>query len=386
MPEARSKFYAPSKIPVFIAGAIVLAMALGWFLIEPKAEIEIWPQKEPVNFDIDAIVYIKGGRGDILGEILEVNKSVSGNFLSSATKLKTAKASGTIRVYNAYSTTAQPLIPNTRFVSGDGKLFRITEWITVPGAHYEGSKLIPGIGDVLVTADQPGEEYNIGPSTFSLPGLVGTAAYTAIYAKSSEAMSGGMSQEILQVTQGDIDKAEAELTKRFFEESKRALGEMLPMDDFIILEDAIEGEIINFAPLAKVGDEASEFFAQADGRSKAFVFKKSAVYDFAKNYILSQMPAGKALQENSLNMEYTIKNIAIKRGTMSLALRINGNLYTLIDEQAMKGAVADKKSDEIAEILKTYSQIEKAKVDLWPLWVEGSPSKIDQINIRINLD
>ncbi|MBI2042294.1 MAG: hypothetical protein HYT21_00865 [Candidatus Nealsonbacteria bacterium] len=375
--ESRPRVSAPSKIPVIIAGAAVLMMALGWFLIEPKAEIEIWPKTELINLRVET---------EIPGEVLEVTKSVSGNFPSSTTKLKTAKASGMIRVYNAYSTNSQPLIPNTRFVSGDGKLFRITEWITVPGARNEGGKLVPGTVDVAVTADQPGEDYNIDASTFSLPGLVGTAAYTAIYAKSSEAMSGGMSQEMSQITQADIDKAEVELTNKSREESKAALEEILPSGGYIILDEAIDQKITGFTPLAKAGDEDSEFFAQVESQTKAMAFQKSGVEDFAKTYVLSQVPEGKILNESSIRVEYTREDMDIEKGTITLTLQITANVYSAIDEQALKEAVVNKRPEAITGILRGYSQIAKAKVDLWPFWVEESPSKPERIGIKIMLD
>jgi hypothetical protein len=375
--ENRPKIFAPSKIPVMIAGAAVLLMALGWFLIEPKAKIEIWPKIESISLRVET---------EIPGEVLEMTKSVSGNFPSSTTKLKTAKASGIIRVYNAYSTNSQPLIPNTRFVSGDGKLFRITEGVTVPGARNEDGKLVPGTVDVAVTADQPGEEYNIDASTFSLPGLVGTAAYTAIYAKSSEAMSGGMSQEMSQITQADIDKAEAELTNKAREESRTVLEEMLPSGDYIILDEAIDQKITGFTPMAKAGDEDSEFFAQAESQTKAMVFKKSVVEDFTKTYALSQVSEGKTLHESSIRVEYTIEDMNMEKGAITLTLQITANVYSAIDEQGLKEAVVDKRPEAITGILKGYPQIEKAKVNLWPFWVEESPSKPERIELNIKLD
>lgn len=375
--ENKPKISVPSKITVLIVGAAVLIMALGWFLIESKAEIEIWPKKESINLNVET---------NIPGEILKVSKSVSANFPASTTNLKTAKASGTVRVYNAYSANSQPLIPNTRFVSGDGKLFRITEWVTVPGTRSEGGKLVPGTVDVVVIADQSGEDYNIGASTFSLPGLVGTAAYTAIYAKSFEAMSGGVSREVDQITQADIDKAEAALTKIAREESKTAIARMLPSDDYIVLDDAIEQKIVDFTPLAKAGEEKSEFSAQIESQVTAMAFQKSGIEAFAKTHILSQIPEGNVLQENSLSIEYTLEDIDMEEGAMTLTLQITANIYSVIDEQTLKEAVVNKRAGAVADILKGYPQIEKAKVDLWPFWIEESPSKPERIEIKIKLD
>lgn len=366
-----------TQTPLLITAAVIALAVLGWFLIEPKAEIKIWPQKEEINLRVEAT---------ISGIVLETSQSVSDSFLASTTKLKTTKASGAIKVYNAYSTNAQPLIANTRFVSNDGKLFRITKPITVPGAHYEGGKLVPGAIEASVTADQPGEEYNIDPSTFSLPGLVGTASYTSIYAKSSEAMSGGMSKEIVQITQTDLDKAQAELTQKLREGSGRALEKMLPSEDYILLKEAITQKDIKFIPLAKAGEEVSEFSAQAKGDAMAMVFRKSDAEAFAREYLFSQVPADKLLQESSLRIEYAFEDFDARKMVIDLTLTLKADIYSATDMATLKTELTNKKPGEINDILKRYSHIEEAKVDLWPFWIEQTPDKAERIEIVIKLD
>ena len=374
------------KTPLFIIGGIILVMLLGWIFIEPKAEVEIWPVKEEISESVKAAVYA-GGSGDITGEAFEVVKFVSDQFDSSSTKLKTEKASGVITVYNAYSTNIQSLVANTRFVSGDGKLFRSLERVNIPGAHYEGSKLVPGTVEVEVVADQAGDEYNIGPSTFSLPGLAGTAAYTSIYAKSSGSMAGGVSREVPQITQGDIEKAKSELTARALEESKAALEKMVPSEgDYVILESAIDLEIVNFETIGEVGEELSDFWAEAESEGKAMVFKKSEVREFAKNYLMSVISSGQLLHEDSLQVEYTVEEVVMDENRIELTLEISCQTYQEIDKSNLKETVKDKNPEAITRILRDYPQVSKAKVDLWPFWVERSPKDAERINIEIRLD
>ncbi len=375
------------KTPFVVIGGIVAVCLLAWLLIEPKAEVRIWPQKESKELQTRAIVYEQAlASGDIPGSVLEVEKTVSDTFEATGSKLKTARASGVITVYNAYSTNAQPLIVNTRFVSDNGKLFRSPKRITIPGAHYEGGKLVPGTVDVEVIADQPGAEYNIDASTFSLPGLAGTAMYTSIYAKSFEPMTGGAKKEASQVTQEDIDRAEGELTKLALEESKSALEEKLPSLDYVVLKDAIKQEIVEYVPLAKVGQAEAEFVAQATSRAKAMVFKKDNVHEFARNYAASQVPDGWALQENSLQVKYTVEEIKLTENQIILNLDITADIYQTVDEENLREVLKDKTPESISRILGDYSQIKQAKVDLWPFWAKKSPENIECIKIEIMLD
>jgi hypothetical protein len=378
----------PKKISLCVIGAIVIIMLLGWIFIKPKAEIEIWPKKEQIQDDLSVVVYAgEKVNGEIPGEILEVTKSVSNTFESSSTKLKTAKASGTITIYNSYSNDSQTLITNTRFVSGDGKLFRSQQKIEVPGYSYQSGKLTPGSVDITVVADQPGEEYNIEATTFSLPGLSGGASYTSIYAKSFSPMSGGVSQEVPQITEEDIQRAEENLAAQALAESKIALEEILRASgDYIVLSEAISQEITSFTANGEVGQEIASFSAQADSLGKAMVFKKQDVREFAKNYILSIISSGKVLHENSLQVEYIVEEVSIDENKIELTLQITADTYQEIDQVNLKETVKDKNPEAISRILKDYSQIQKAQVNLWPFWAKRSPNSSERIDIEIKLD
>lgn len=110
------------------------------------------------------------------------------------------KASGTITAFNEYGSESQLLIASTRFLSSNGKIFRTTKDIYIPGANIIDDEIIPSSIDVEVMADYWGSEYNIGPSDFTIPGFKGTVKYVSLYGKSDTAMSGG-SNEITE----DID-------------------------------------------------------------------------------------------------------------------------------------------------------------------------------------
>ena len=136
-----------------------------------RAEIEIWPEVKTLNFDEKLTLDTKRDKSDFLskvipGKIFESEKVLSQNFSSSGKTLKEEKAQGTIRVYNNYHL-PQILVIRTRFQPALEKVlyFRTTKTITIPAK----SEL-----DVNVRADRPGDEYNISPSTFSIPGLAGT--------------------------------------------------------------------------------------------------------------------------------------------------------------------------------------------------------------------
>lgn len=319
------------------------------------------------------------------GKIFEKEKTFSEEFSSSGKKLIEKKAEGVIRVYNEYSTSPQILLATTRFVSAEGKLFRSIERVTIPGGQYEKGKLVPGYLDVRVEADKPGPEYNIGPSTFSIPGFAGTDRYTKFYGKSLESMQGGESKESSQVTEEDLQKAKDALT----EKAKKEIENFLKLDipsEFVFLEGALETEIIETLSLAKAGMEIEKFNYQVKIQSRTLLFKKEDVENFAKNFITSQIPDNKKIHEPSLKINYSPGTVNLEVGKIILNLEMESEIYSKIDENDLKEGLAGKKSAEAQTSLEGQPLITRAQVELWPFWLRRIPDNIDKIKIELRLD
>ena len=363
-------------VSLFVGISLVSVLISGYIFIEPKAEIEIWPVTDLVEFNTQAVVAVSPKtEGAIPGEIITAERTVSQEFLAKGTKLKTAKASGIIRVYNNYSTSPQPLVATTRFVSADGKLFRTPNRIVVPGT--------PGSIDIEVVADQPGPEYNIGPTTFSIPGLAGTAKYTAFYAKSFEPMRGGERKEVPEVTQDDLDNAREILTKKALQESKQDLESKISSGEFIIIGDATSQRIIEFTSPAKKGEEHEKFFAEVRAEAKTLAFRKADLESFSKAYVLSQIPQEKGLQDDSLQIKYFPQKIDLESGKITLGIEIAAKIYSKIEEQSLKEMIKNKKPDEVTKLLQGFPEIKKTRIEIWPFWMRSAPGDSGRIDVKI---
>ncbi|MFH1841505.1 MAG: hypothetical protein ABH800_01970 [Candidatus Nealsonbacteria bacterium] len=389
--RAKRNFSLNKKL-IFVAVFLFLVGCLSYFFIKPKAELAVWPEQEVLSFDaqltVDSSINETDFKSGIVpGEIVRKEKTVSQEFSSTGIKSKAEKAHGTIRVYNAYSTYSQVLVATTRFVSDDGKLFRIAERVVIPGGYYEGGKLVPGTVDIEVFADQSGEEYNIGPSTFSIPGFAGTPKYTAFYAKSSESMEGGSKAEIPEVSAGDLKTAEEILTEKALKESRESLIYSISSLDRIVLDETIIEKIIEVLPLAKEGQAADRFLFQVKAETKALVFNKEDLEEFAKNYILSQISFPEQdLYEKSLVVNYSLNDVNLDGNKAVLDIEMSVKIYSTVDQNSVKDKVKNKTEEEIAASLADYPEIEKAQIKLWPFWVKRSPSDKERIEVSLILD
>jgi len=356
-----------------------------------KAKIEIWPVTELFAFETKVTCDKAADKTDFLnkiipGELFETEKLITEEFLSSGTVLKEKKAEGVIRVYNNYSISVQVLVANTRFVSADGKLFRSTEKVTIPGEKQEGGKLVPGYLDIKVAASQPGPEYNIEPSTFSIPGFAGTDRYTKIYGKSFQNMTGGLKEEVAQVSQEDLDSAKKTLVERALKESEDSLKEKIS-PEYILLEKAVDSEILETFSLAKPKDELEKFKFQAKARSTALVFKKEDLEKLVREIILSQIDETKNFSEKSLKFDYFPETINLKTGKIDLSLKIDSKIYSDINQNDLKKALLGKSSAETEFFLENQPQITKVEIKFWPFpWVKNVPKNEEKIEIKLMLD
>lgn len=374
-------------IPLFAVLVILLALASGYFLIPPKADVELWPQKKSIEETAQIVISAaRKGANFIPGDILKEEKVVSRDFAVQGKKLKAVKAQGTIRVYNNYSAVSQALLTTTRFVSDDGKLFRAPKSAVIPGGHYEGGKLVAGFIDIEVVADQPGQEYNINASTFSIPGFAGTSKYTSFYAKSFEPMKGGSKEMVAYLTQDDLNRAKDALAKIALAESETALRSSIFSGGYELIDKAISVKADGFKTSAELGQEIDNFSAQTKATAKAAVFKGWALTDFSRNYILGKLLPEEKLIESSLKTEYSLEKADLEKDELVLKLAISAKSHAAPGEVQLKEMIKNKSFEEVESILKGFPQIERAEVEFWPFWIIRSPDDLESINIALRLD
>lgn len=376
--------------------SLVILILLGVFayLTMSKAEIDLWPETETLYLEKELTVSKDEGQvnvssGVIPAQVFQKEKQVTDVFQSSGKVLKEEKAKGIIRVYNAYSTSSQVLVATTRFVAADGKVFRTPVMVTIPGGRYEGGKFIPGEIDIEVFADQPGPEYNIGRTTFSIPGFAGSDRYTKFYAMSSESMAGGFREEIAVVTKEDFDRAEESLSVRAKQECEELLTKELSSEEISSKYNSLDKFLVKITEkfsLANVGDEAEEFKLQVKANCETLLFQKDDIRNFAKDLISSQASQGYKIYEESLKADYLAQTIDLEAGRVVILLNAFAKAYSEVNMRSLKDALSGKSLLETKLFLESQPKITKVNVKFWPFWVRSVPDNPDKVEININID
>jgi len=385
----------PFKKGMILSFVFLVLLAIFCYVTLSKAEINVWPETENLNLIEKADIDANAAKVDSVLKIipaqnLQKEKTVVQTFPASGKISKEEKAQGTVKVYNAFSTSPQVLVATTRFVSADGKVFRTPVKITIPGGTYDKGKLIPGSVDIKIVADQPGESYNIGPTTFSIPGFAGTDKYTKFYGESSEAMSGGYQSEVSKVTEEDLAKAEETIIDKAKKECNDLLQEELKKNqtasvlDYI--PDSVQSEIIEKFSAVSANQEAQEFSFQAKAQCRTLVFKKEDINNYVREAIAFQIPQDKKLYEESLKINYNVDEVNLETGQIEVSITITAKIYADLDVISFKNALKGKSLLEAKLFLENYPKVLKASVKFWPFWVNKVPDELSKIKFNLIIE
>lgn len=381
----------PFIIKKLIFVFLIFVLFFGLYYRFLSVKIEIWPKTEVLTYKTkieatDKIEEIKLETKVIPGKIFKIEKTITGEFPATGEIVKSEKATGTIRVYNDSQIT-QVLVANTRFQpplekfqppleEKENPWFRSLEKITIPPKSYV---------DVKVIAENPGEKYNIEPTTFSIPGLRGTPQYTFVYGKSFEPMKGGLLKKIAQVKTEDLEKAKNEISKRVIEETKSSLKKEIS-PEYYFFEEAIRSEILETLPLAKAGMETEKFNYQAKGSSQTIIFKKEDLRNFIVQFINSQLPPEKKLKEKNLKINLYFESLNLEAGKITFSVDIEAEVYPEIDFLVLKKKLSGKTLKESKNILEQSPQIARSEIKVFPFWLKRVPENFNKIHIKLIVD
>lgn len=379
---------------IILAVGLVGGLLYGAYLFVPKATITLFAQKEIKSADMNIIADIARDSIDyeklvIPAKIMDFEEIVSKTFdTTGSSNVSDQKAKGKIVIYNEFSSSPQPLIATTRFISEDQKVFRLVQGVTIPGTMKIGSEAKPGVVEAEIVADESGEAYNIGSTNFSIPGFKdsGSEKYAKIYAKSTTAMTGGGkgTSSVKAITDKDIlsakDKVSLEITsliKKKIKESSQ--GDVVVLDDSIFIEEPL------YSVSGTVGEITDNFEIKVQAKAKAIIFQESDLKLMATS-VIAKSASGKTNMDNgAMIIDYGKVNADLKLGTLDISANASNVMQPNFDLEILKKGFLGRNIDEITEYLKDYPSIEKAEVEYWPpMLVSKIPAYAKRVEVILN--
>ncbi|HEY9584741.1 MAG TPA: hypothetical protein VJI33_04170 [Candidatus Paceibacterota bacterium] len=295
------------------------------------------------------------------------------------------KASGTIIIYNKFSGLSQKLIKNTRFETPDGLIYRIDRSIVVPGQTTIDGKVVPGSIEAVVYADEPGTKYNIGMTTFTIPGFKSDSGrYAGFYADSKTPMLDGFSGAAKYVSDSKQKLARAEIRSELEKQILADARAGLDRDSFI--PDG--AYIIEFETQPSNDATGGKVALKEKATVSTYSFK---TFDFDQ-FIVSSLPFSgelgstsvEALNRGDLKFSWLSRP---KDDSKEISFRVSGNgrFGWMIDKNKLADVMAGKKRGELNSILKEWNGIENATASLSPFWRSSFPDDSNKITITIQI-
>ncbi|MGB9609285.1 MAG: hypothetical protein ACPL3E_02825, partial [Minisyncoccia bacterium] len=301
----------------------------------------------------------------ILEEIVEAEEIFTPKTLVSMDDF----AAGEVIIINN-SAQNQKLVANTRLLSPENLLFRLTEAVVIP-AHQEIK--------AKVKADKPGQEYEIGPSRFTIPGL-SPILQTKIYAESKEPMTGGF-KKIGLIAQKDLDEATTSLKDKL---QKQAITNLEKKIKDPNLKIALRSEIIENKSDTKVNEEKEKFTVKMTLKTVAALIAENELLKKTNEKLLAQIPVDQKLASiNQSTFAYRLKSYDKENQKATLEIYIAGQ--TMLSENSdllAKNYFINKTKEEIKNYLQNIKDVEKFKIRFSPFFIKRAPKNENKIIIK----
>ncbi len=364
-PEPSVKFYKAIALTFLFLTIVLLGMVI--FITSKRATITILTKQD--NESITLSVSIGGaGRKAISGIVTSTKFYFSKEFIPTGNKQVEDQAKGTVTIYNRTGA-AQTLVKTTRLLSTDGVLFRMATAATIPAR---------GEANVAVYADQKGIAGNIGPTSFTIPGL-SFDKQKVIFAESKTVMSGG-SHAVEVLSSSDLSDATIEYESAAVEAFLKSLP---PPSEGMVRVAVLGDKNIKFDHSA--GDEVGSF--TASGASTMLIVEYRAS-DLA--YLVNQEVRARVVDglERYLTLstapKVTLTNVDLKNGLATL--NIQEEMAVTLDANSEKLSpdhFFGKSKDEISRYIMGLDHVANVDVKFFPSWVLTAPNVADHVAVMV---
>lgn len=367
----------PPRFPYRTLGvaALVVVVSIGALFYFSVAKVEVTPNT--VSAAIQSSFTANKSSGALPFEIITAQKIASQSVKSSGTKTVNSSSSGTITVYNT-QTKSQRLIANTRFATTAGLIFRIRSAITVPG----GTPAKPGSMTTKVYADQAGSQYNVGPTSFTIPGFAGTPQASAVYARSTGAMTGGASGSVPIVDTALEAQARDALQNALAPDLIAGIQSQIP-SGYLLLPGA---SVTTYEELESTPSSITGMVeVKEQGTITAVIFPNMALAKAVAASVAGLSYQGEPVTIASVDslLLATANMPNLDSDTFSFTLAGTAPLVYTVDPNRIAAAVAGKTRQAAEVAISNYPEVKRALIVLRPFWKQTFPQDPSSISVVV---
>ncbi|PIP55703.1 MAG: hypothetical protein CO183_02380 [Candidatus Zambryskibacteria bacterium CG_4_9_14_3_um_filter_42_9] len=377
--------FPQKRLWLIVTAVSTLVIIFALLLIFNGATLTYVPKSSAISFNEDVYTASKTSDKGLLYSIVKLSVDKGVEVPASGEVEVVRKASGVIIIYNN-NNASQRLRATTRFETPDGKIYQIEDSIIVPGRSIVGGKEQPGTLEVRVLAENYGEDFNIGLSDFTLPGLQGTSLFSTIYARSKTEMTGGFVGTEKIASEQDRRQAKIELDALLREELISEARAQVP-EDFIMFPSLSS---VTFDDLPQTQSQSEDTtMINMRGNLSGLMFKRSDLSNQLSLNKITVNPGESVTIPELKSLELTFVGILsvdlLLPNEIEFTVTGDATAVWQTDEVALKADLIGKHKKDIPSILKNYPTVLSATVTIRPFWKSSFPRDGSRITIKKSL-
>lgn len=365
---------------VALVSVVVLLFALSFLFSGAKITVVPKVQDIPLNDNLSATK--DGSSPDVSFDLVVISGEQSKTIQGGEVKNVSIAATGTIMIYNSYSSSSQNLDIDTRLEGSNGKIYKTNKKITVPG--MASGK--PGSVEVGIYGSAPGEEYNSTPLDFKIFGFKGTPKYSKFYGRSEGDIAGGFKGESPFVSSLDKTSTVSELKATLESSLLNKVTDQIP-SGFILFKDAtflnIDDKDVSFTP-----DKDNGVLADIKGTLYGFIFNEKNLTQKIAQDSIDKYDGSEVYIPNIRDLTFSLadKDNVSFADVKSIDFNLSGTprIVWKVDEAKFTADLLNKKKTDFNQILAQYPSIDSAVLVLRPFWKITFPDKSSSIQIIVN--
>jgi hypothetical protein len=364
----------------FVALVSIIFCFFAFSFLFSKAEVSVFLKTKNIVLNKNLSASIDAGVDVLPFELTHISGDAS-KTISLEEKDFNEKAKGSIILYNKFSSSSQILSIDTRLDGSNGKMYKTSTRVVIPGMKKNGT---PGQVSVGIYAAIEGADYNSTPLDFKISGFKGTTKYEKFYGRSVGDIAGGIIGKSHQVS--DLQKIEIERELKTILENKlfNEISNQIP--GFLLYKNATSLKTDDFiiGPVSPLGSVVLTL----KGTLYGIIFNEQKLtqkiakdnidkYDGSEVYIPNIKDLTFSLSDKENILFDSVKNINFNlSGALKIVWKLDIDKFTV--------DLLNKPKKDFNQILSQYSNIDSTLVKLNPPWIQSLPSKIKNIKVTVD--
>ena len=378
-----------SKPRYFLWVIALISVAFCFFAVSflfARAKVVVNPKIQNVVLSEKLSADKDSNNGGLSFDLVIIGGQESENVQATGEKNVSVNATGTVVIFNSFSSFSQNLSVDTKLEGSNGKVYKTQAKITVPGMSKDGT---PGQVEVGIYAAGAGESYNSIPLDFGIVGFKGTPKYSKfiVRSKTGTAISGGFTGEAPDISASDMAAAQNGLKTTLQTDLLKKATNQIP-DGYILYKDAVF-----------LNADNSNISSVYNQDNSATLTLKGTLYGI----ILNEKELTKKIAEDNIN-KYDGSDVYIPSikslvfgvpqgldstsvaGAQSINFSLSGRALIVwkLDENKFVADLLGKSKSYFSQILSQYPNIDSATLTVTPIWKMSVPDQAKDVKVIVN--